>query len=138
MSVTYVVEFERWDGSLTQHTFTDREALERFFHEHYEDGNINIIDTQYSPDHPVYVTVYGRRLCYGGPEEGGWWYPHDEVVESHQVPFRDAHRLLAEKKAEIENRKRRPFTSVLGGYMEWVTIEDVQGYHETKRRPRYE
>ena len=23
---------------------------------------------------PVFVSIYNRAQCYGGPEEGGWWY----------------------------------------------------------------
>ena len=28
-----------------------------------------------------YVNVYEVGTCYGGPEEGGWWYPAGEPVE---------------------------------------------------------
>ncbi len=32
--------------------------------------------------HEVAVTVYESTRCYGGPEEGGWWYTHREAAES--------------------------------------------------------
>lgn len=35
-----------------------------------------------------YVNVYEITRCYGGPEEGGWWYDEGEIVESHG-PFTD-------------------------------------------------
>lgn len=25
---------------------------------------------------PIFVTTYITERCYGGPEEGGWWYNH--------------------------------------------------------------
>lgn len=28
-----------------------------------------------------YVNVYETYQCYGGPEEGGWWYMAGELVE---------------------------------------------------------
>lgn len=93
-----------------------------------------------SENRMVWVTVYGRRLCYGGPEEGGWWYDHDEVVESIQLPVRVAQEVLKAKQVLVEeaNKARRPYHSVLGGYKEWVTIEDEKGQHATRHRPQYE
>lgn len=29
-----------------------------------------------------YVNVYELRRCYGGPEEGGWWYDEGSLVDS--------------------------------------------------------
>lgn len=29
----------------------------------------------------LYVNVYQRRRCYGGPEEGGWYYDAWEPIE---------------------------------------------------------
>ncbi len=35
-----------------------------------------------------YVTVYSVGQCYGGPEEGGWWYDAG-TPESVHGPFED-------------------------------------------------
>jgi len=32
--------------------------------------------------HELAVTVYESTRCYGGPEEGGWWYTRVEAMES--------------------------------------------------------
>jgi|GEM_PF-2957010 len=29
-----------------------------------------------------YVNVYEVSSCYGGPEEGGWWFPAGELVKA--------------------------------------------------------
>lgn len=34
---------------------------------------------------PKYVNVYHVEQCYGGPEEGGWYYDSGEPLESHRV-----------------------------------------------------
>lgn len=30
---------------------------------------------------PVYVAIYEVERCYGGPEEGGWWYDRGTVLD---------------------------------------------------------
>ena len=35
----------------------------------------------------MYMTVYARTRCYGGPEEGGWYYNHYYYVEHKFTPF---------------------------------------------------
>lgn len=32
--------------------------------------------------HEVSVTVYADTRCYGGPEEGGWWFTDTQVADS--------------------------------------------------------
>lgn len=34
------------------------------------------------PPEKVYITVYESHDCYGGPEEGGWWYSVSYAKES--------------------------------------------------------
>ena len=29
-----------------------------------------------------YVNVYEVSQCYGGPEEGGWWFTAGELIET--------------------------------------------------------
>jgi hypothetical protein len=56
---------------------------------------------------PCYVSIYRRERCYGGPEEGGWWY--DVVVLEGGVPFPTrmaAERYLETAKAEVGERNR--------------------------------
>ncbi len=40
--------------------------------------------TKHESSKPIYVSLYEVDRCYGGPEEGGWWY--------------DAYHLLSTKK----------------------------------------
>lgn len=35
--------------------------------------------------HPVWLSVYRKHQCYGGCEEGGWWYDVYELEGS--IPF---------------------------------------------------
>lgn len=34
---------------------------------------------------PLYLGVYRIERCYGGPEEGGWYYDSGEVVEWYKL-----------------------------------------------------
>lgn len=55
-----------------------------------------------------HVSVYRRTRCYGGCEEGGWWYDRNELVGS--IPFpteEEAHQWLDAAKAEVEAENRR-------------------------------
>jgi len=55
----------------------------------------------------VYVSVYRRHQCYGGPEEGGWWYDRNEFIGAVEFQDREsAEKWLAVAKHGIENRNR--------------------------------
>lgn len=88
----------------------------------------------------VFVNVYEIDRCYGGPEEGGWWYDMGQVVTSRQVKEEDAERIRGE--LEIEYPKgtgRQDSGSVIyegGDYR--VCIEKVPGADYPAVTPHYE
>lgn len=110
---------------------------------------------------PVFVSVYRRLQCYGGPEEGGWWY--DRFILQGSVPFatrEDAGKWLAaaEKEVELLNAREQPARTRAmaslpdvetcwssegwipkdwndGGDL-WVTIEEKRGEFDTSTEPR--
>jgi hypothetical protein len=38
----------------------------------------------------LYINAYGVTRCYGGAEEGGWWYNHRHPLASIPVPAKRA------------------------------------------------
>jgi hypothetical protein len=38
------------------------------------------------PEGHTLVGIYSVQSCYGGPEEGGWWYDEYMPVSSHVIP----------------------------------------------------
>jgi hypothetical protein len=75
-----------------------------------------------------YVNVYQKRQCYGGPEEGGWWFdawePLEELDEegnyyaNPKYIYKTAHTEAEAKKIQEELQKvypfdRKAYTSVL-------------------------
>lgn len=44
-----------------------------------------------------FTTLYTKQRCYGGPEEGDWYYTHYEYVDHYFTPFGIGHDK-AEKK----------------------------------------
>lgn len=81
-----------------------------------------------------WVNVYERTRRYGGPEEGGWYYDWDKLVESHNVPYDEA-----EAKADTIDRKGEgDISSVLGGYQIHIRIEGSRGESKSRHTPHYE
>jgi hypothetical protein len=121
--------------------------------------------TEFEQASPAWVSVYRRHQCYGGPEEGGWWYDVDQLHGT--VPF--ATRSTAEKWLEVAkqdvarvNRAEAPSRHAAmanlpdidtayhdegyipvgwsdGGEL-WVTVESSPGQSDNTKepRPRYE
>lgn len=87
------------------------------------------------------VNVYQSDLCYGGPEEGGWWYDHLSLVKSVKCWYWNAegYRMHLESVygGVINDQEGRPYTSVLNGKEVRVYIEDWKGESETRSRPYY-
>jgi hypothetical protein len=48
-----------------------------------------------------WVTEYTMTQCYGGPEEGGWWYTVYEVVKSKK--YSTARTAHAEQQRQFKN-----------------------------------
>ncbi len=107
-----------------------------------------------------YVSVYEVSRCYGGPEEGGWWYDSFSLVNTqpvgHMQPAKELKKYLTGTLV-AENERRGPLSSSKGfeklpeggdemtprGYAGEATvleviIEDVPNDHGTKEIPQYE
>lgn len=93
--------------------------------------------------HIVYVNVYDITRCFGGPEEGGWWYDAGECIQIHRVAGRNeaecsnmAHALRDRLRADFPKTDKR--YSVLGGDDYDIFIEDEPGRDFPQYTPRYE
>lgn len=94
---------------------------------------------QYFETHPlVYVNAYSVSRCYGGPEEGGWWYDDYEPLASVPVLKKNDNVELAKKMLTEalawENPRGRG--SVIGGSDFVILVQDHMA--ERRGRPRYE
>lgn len=77
-----------------------------------------------------YVNVYSVQQVYGGPEEGGWWYRHRSVIESHPVV---EEKMVDSVIAEMEKkyghiRKGESASSILGGNPD--DLDSVEDFEE--------
>jgi hypothetical protein len=66
---------------------------------------------QHQNAQPAFVSVYRKHRCYGGPEEGGWWYTR-HALEGY-IPFPTqtaAETWLKDAKSLVEkqNHKEAP------------------------------
>lgn len=105
----------------------------------------------------VQVVTFDR--CYGGPEEGGWWYDATNVLFEHKTTKRIARKLAKRLAAEVcadnpsaevelslpescdviqRARRGRNRFSVIGGTDFLVVMRKSNPYEATRRRPRYE
>jgi hypothetical protein len=87
-----------------------------------------------------FVNVYFVQRCFGGREEGGWWYDCGELLRCIVLPTEAA---AQELKASLEagdfsNQGRRPLSSVLSEGAFRVTIDSEPGCDWPAKRPRYE
>ena len=105
-----------------------------------------------------WVSIYHARQCYGGPEEGGWWYDWMDLDHTVRVVGRKAAQRVAEAmRAELagvpdEDRSHlipegeSPYRDTEGyiptGFAisegHRVLVEDRPGEWQTTERPRYE
>lgn len=86
------------------------------------------------------VAAYEVTRCYGGPEEGGWWYDAGDLVCSQTVLDYDVAVALANEWSETEFPFTRKRYSVLGGDDYDVIIIDGAKVPESfpERIPFYE
>lgn len=75
----------------------------------------------------VWVNVYEYTRCYGGPEEGGWWFDGYEFLEGIEVLM-----------SETESIRERFLLEYEGCDDINIFIEDMVKESETTERPRYE
>jgi len=75
------------------------------------------------PKGSVAVVIYVSQRCYGGPEEGGWWYT-DSVVDSVAI-FRSMRkaRLCLKEVEPLLNRKYRELESADANYNDWCLAQ---------------
>jgi len=87
-----------------------------------------------------HVSVYLVQRCYGGPEEGGWYYDAGELVvtETHPTPA-DAEARAEElrESEEYSNADRRELSSVISTGRYDVRVEANPGEDWPRRVPRY-
>lgn len=84
-----------------------------------------------------WVNVYSIHRCFGGPEEGGWWYDTGDPVASIPVKglSRAEHLAKAWRKQCPKTNKRY---SVLGGEDWDVKVETNFAAPWPATRPHYE
>ena len=85
----------------------------------------------------VSVNVYSVERCYGGPEEGGWYFDWLECIEVYPCRNKAAEDMRALLEDENEHKKWGDISSVLGGRDIVVYIEETPKESETKERPYY-
>lgn len=91
---------------------------------------------------PVYAVACRTYRCFGGPEEGGWWYDHTDVVEVRRAwDFRGLLKAVRELR-EAHPTDQRDRYSVLGDSGD-VTIYMTRHAHmieglQSTERPTYE
>jgi hypothetical protein len=89
---------------------------------------------------PFYVAALGIDRCYGGPEEGGWWYDTTTILKVYKVfDWKQALVRCKELQEEYPTCPRGRY-SVIGGQDTYVrtfrSLEDLP--EEDYSRPRYE
>ena len=101
---------------------------------------------------PYYLGLYQIELCYGGAEEGGWWYTWQDHKESRIIP---AGSFEQQEAAEIAARAGlaeaaldlgltlpgegiRSYRSASPQQDAIISIEDKPGEDQSTERPRYE
>jgi len=114
---------------------------------------------EFAPAKPCFVSIYETNKCYGGPEEGGWFYDRTALVGSVPFPTRlaaEAYLAEAESKAsalqaEANDGFKRAYLMRYGNAAEVeddfcvgevasadeyeVIIEEVQGERDNTREP---
>lgn len=89
---------------------------------------------------PFYVVAYGIDRCYGGPQEGGWWYDATTIHKVYKVWTVRQALAFARMLREQYPKPRHPRYSVIGGQDQYVqTFYDPSQFPvELTERPRYE
>ena len=101
---------------------------------------------------PYYLGLYEVELCFGGHEEGGWWYSWDDHKVSVVIPRGTADQQTA---ADIAARAGlaetaldlgltlpgegiRSYRSCAPQQDAIIQTEDKPGEHQSTERPHYE
>lgn len=86
----------------------------------------------------VFVNVYAVERCYGGPEEGSWFYNHYSCLETYPTREENAEAVEEFLENQYEDEAYGDISSVLGGQEITVRIEDKPAESATREKPRYE
>jgi hypothetical protein len=101
---------------------------------------------------PYYLGLYQIELCFGGHEEGGWWYTWQDHKESRIIPAGSfeqqeaaetaARAGLAETALDLgltlPGDGIRSYRSASPQQDAIISIEDKPGEDQSTERPRYE
>lgn len=100
----------------------------------------NRVERQLLAHYGQWVTAYEVELCYGGPEEGGWWYRAGTVIESlHAANDEDVEHLKIYFRMMYGDRfSGRPLSSVLSDGELQIRVSDGPGLDFPAERPHYE
>mgnify|MGYP003400567908 FL=1 len=91
-----------------------------------------------------FISEYQVDRCYGGPEEGGWWYDWNDFVKviatagDEDDAYRVCRALNAAAKKEREEGGERDRYSVIGGADVAYHVEDTPGEDQSTEHPHYE
>jgi hypothetical protein len=110
------------------------------------------INTQPEILPPYFLGLYEIELCYGGPEEGGWWYTWEDHKKSVEIPSGTAEQQaaadLAARAGLAETALDLGLTLPAPGVRSYrsaapqqnaiIQTEERPGEHQTTERPRYE
>jgi len=112
--------------------------------------------TMILPNGFICVGLYESSRCYGGPEEGGWWYNQNDHVESFVIPedtleeFRKAHKEgktlesypmgsnYIPQRDPMADEQPEMVGEAFGDTSLVVSVEDYPGSCRTTERPHYE
>jgi len=89
------------------------------------------------------VAFYEVDRCYGGPEEGGWWYDSGELVRLHRLYRSEQAAIRAAARAnrllDLVQRGHARVDSVLyaGGRYRACVFERHAPAQFPERRPRF-
>jgi hypothetical protein len=103
--------------------------------------------------HPAYfLGLYQIELCYGGAEEGGWWYTWEDHKESRVIPagsFEQQETAEAAARAGLAEAALdlgltlpgegiRSYRSASPQQDAIIQTEDKPGEHQSTETPHYE
>jgi hypothetical protein len=101
---------------------------------------------------PYYLGLYQIELCYGGAEEGGWWYTWEDHKESRIIPAGSFEQQEAAETAaraglaetaldlglKLPGDGIRSYRSASPQQDAIIQTEDKPGEHQSTERPHYE
>lgn len=103
------------------------------------DLQVTVKSTEQGEPRLLYVNAYSVERCYGGPEEGGWWYDAGTPIASLTTQDKEEVAALEEQLTErhgwtsLHNRY-----SVMGGDDFVVRVESEPARPYPTTRPHYE